>query len=603
MQVDKVLQQITRRQDEGLDMLFLHVDSFYSLYYSLFNAGLLSIATVCRDAGFRVRCLSTSDLFGLTPAALQLFIQRHRPRLIGFYTLSDNLTNVERYATWFKEWHPEGVIVLGGPLANIDPEALVARPAFDIAVRGEGEFVMRDLGEHFVRGKGSLETMDAITFKAPDGIRSNPKVQPIQDLDQLPFPDHDLVGMSQGFHISTGRGCPYKCAFCFQKVHEGPFRFRSAANVVSEITSRLEKYNARSFYITDDVFAVNYNRVREITRLLKEYRQNTGREFAFFCEGRAEVLWRHPDMIDMLVEAGMARLQIGIETGNQRMLDEYGKKLKLEHVWETVRQAHRVGDLTVAGNFIIGGPHETEETFAQTLDFAKALLREAPGVFECVNSFLTPLPATPIAEHPEAFGLRILDSEFLTGMTLNDAFCETEALDRDRLRALDQVFHTEIRRTMRALLPHLPFRTVERHFHWARKHRLNTYYYQDHLSKYELLEYYFLFHSSPRFRRLDAIPREEFPNWIPTRTVERREYSADGSRLYLRGYFDRRPYLTQPHEQRIFEYSASKLSARQIAARIRTELGTDLTLDEIYDQWMIPLYRKLEQRYQVIFQK
>ena len=604
MQVDKVLQNLTRRPEEELDMLFLHVDSFYSLYYSLFIAGLLYIATVCRDAGYKVKCLSTSHLFGMTPEALRQTLERTRPKLVGFYTLSDNLTNVQRYASWFKKWHPGCTVVLGGPLANIDPEELVKFPAFDIAVKGEGEHVMLQLGEHFVHGRGSLEAIPSLTYKAEGVIRTNPTAPSLKDLDALPFPDHDLLGMKQqGFHISTGRGCPYKCIFCFQKVHEGYYRFRSAENVVREITSRLEKYNARSFYITDDVFVVNYKRVQEISRLLKEYRANTGRDFIFFCEGRAEVIRRHPDMIDMLAEAGMARLQIGIETGNQKMLDEYRKNLKLEHVWETVQHVNRVGNLTVAGNFIVGGPHETEETFADTLDFAQALLREAPGVFECVNSFLTPLPATPLATTPEAFGIRILDTEFLKGMTLNDAYAETEALGRDRLRTLDQVFHREIRKTMQGLLPELPFSTVERHFNWARKFGLNTYYYQDHLAKSELLELYFLFRSSPRFRRLDEIPRQEFPEWIPTRTVERREYSADGKRLYLRGYFDRRPYLSRPHEVLIFEYSASKLTARQIAERVKSEMDSEKTLEEIYDHWMIPLYRHLEKRHQVIFQR
>lgn len=585
-------------------MLFIHVDSFYSLYYSLFNAGLLYIATVTRDAGYRVKCMSTADLFGLTETALKFFIQRTKPKLVGFYTLSDNITNVERYAAWFKEWYPETQIVLGGPLANIEPEKLIDKPMFDIAVKGEGEYVMLDLAEVFVHGRGNLEEVDAITYKAADGtIKTNPRPRTIRNLDELPFPDHDLLGVTHGFHISTGRGCPYKCTFCFQKVHEGFYRFRSAENVAQEIISRLEKYNVKSFYITDDVFVVNYKRIKEISRLLKEYKDNTGRDFIFFCEGRAEVIARHPDMIDMMVEAGMARLQIGIETGSQQMMDEYQKHLKLEHVWASIRHANKVGGLTIAGNFILGGPHETEETFHETMDFARGLLREAPGVFECVNSFLTPLPGTPIAMNPEQFGVRVLDDTFLVGMTLNDAYCETDALDRNQIRNMDRLFQAGIKDTMTSLLPEMPFQVVENHFNWARKYRLNTYYYLNYLSKYELLDLYFLYRSSPRFRRLDEIPREDFPNWVPTRTVERREYSKDGSRLYLRGYFDRKPYLTKPHEKLIFEHSASKLTARQIAEIVKSKLDSDKSVDEILDQWMIPLYRNLEQKFQVIFQK
>src|SRR5690606_23161367 len=133
-----------------------------------------------------------------------------------------------------------------------------------------------------------------------------------------------------------------------------------------------------------------------------------GRDFIFFCEGRAEVITRHPDMVDMMVEAGMARLQIGIETGNQKMMDEYDKHLQVEQVWQTVEHCNKVGGLTVAGNFILGGPRETEETFQETMEFVTGLLKAAPGVFECVNSFLCPLPGTPLAYNPEAFGLKVL---------------------------------------------------------------------------------------------------------------------------------------------------------------------------------------------------
>ena len=586
---------------EAVDILFLHADNFYDVSMSMFSIGTLYVATVCQQAGFKVKCLGTQELFQLDKQALRQALQRWQPKIVGFYAVIDNIANVQRYAKWIKRWQPQAITVVGGPQASTIPYQLAENPDFDFIVPGEGEFVMRDLANHLLRHQGKLAEIASIVYRQDGEIKAHPRAAVIEDLDALPFPNHDLVNMIHGQHISTGRGCPYRCAFCFKEDYNNRFRCRSAANVAQEIIARQERYPVTNVYITDDVFAVDHRRVMEFCRLITDYKRRTKKEFVFFCEGRAEVIAKHPDMLEALVEAGMARLQIGIESGNAQMLKDYGKNLKPEHVVQTLEIAQRLQRLTVAGNFIIGGPHENDATVRESLDFAKQLLRLAPTIFECTSTALSALPGTRLTKCPEEYGITILDTEFLKGMTLSDAYCETEYLSQNEIRNWRSKFEQEISQTMLDIIRHVDYATIKRHVDWAQHWHLYTFYYLSLIAPSDLLRRYFDFLASPRFKRLEEIPHLELPDYIPMRTIVDRRYSHDGQRLLLPEYWGHRYSLVQKLEIMLYEYAAAKLSLGDIARRLEQELDLKMPIPKIIAQVMLPVYRKLEDRYQVVF--
>ncbi len=585
----------------AIDILFIHADSFYGVGMSMFSIGTLYVATACEQHGYKVKCLGTPELFSMEMRMLRLCLMNWAPKIVGFYAVIDNIHNVQRYATQIKKWFPHILTIVGGPMASTNPRELAQYPAFDCIVPGEGELVTVQLADALLRDKGSLDDVPSIVFRRGDEIVAHPMAPVIEDLDTLPFPNHDLVGMTHGQHISTGRGCPYQCAFCFKEDYNHRFRCRSAENIAAEIIKRAEKHPVTNVYITDDVFAVAPERVLKFCEIISEWRQKNKRKFVFFCEGRAEVLARHPEMMEALVEAGMVRLQIGIESGNQQMLKDYGKNLKLEHVLTAVRQAYKLRKLTIAGNFIIGGPHENEATVAQSLEFAKTLLHEAPTVFECTTSALSALPGTKISLNPEHYGIKVLDTEFLKGMTLSDAYCETEFLSRARIRELRENFDKEVLKTMNSLLKKASFNDVMRHTVWAQRWHLQTFYYSNFIANNELLQSYFQFQSSPRFRRLEMIPHLELANYVPMRTLPSLCYTPDGQRIRLGSFFGKRPLLKDPMEKLVFEYSSSKLSIGQIAERINAEMHLEQPTFKTIVQILLPIYQKLEDMYQVVF--
>jgi anaerobic magnesium-protoporphyrin IX monomethyl ester cyclase len=601
MKIQTFLKELLEKKKEELEeILLIHVDSFYNLLYSFYNLGLLYIATLLRDQGFKVRCIASGNLFFLNYYKIKSMIAKFSPRLVGFYINSDNIHNVIHLSEELKGWLPGVRIIVGGPLATIMKEKLLDSTPFDFVVVGEGEYPLLGLAEYYLRGKGTLKDIPGIIYRQGGQVIANERSLPIQDLDELPPLDYDLIGVNYGFFYSTGRGCPFKCAFCFQEVHGKGYRFHSAERVVEDLVRNVEKYGAMTVNIVDDTFVAQPERVQKICGGLIKARKERNLDFIFFCEGRVDTFDRHPELLEELKDAGMARLQVGVESGNQKMLEAYNKKISLSQIERVIERLGKLGGISVYGNFILGGPHETEKTFEATLDFARKLLNLAPGQFECASSYLCPFPGTEIGEHPERFGLKIADQEWLKGLTMSDPSCSTEELSIQDIRDLERRFREEIHREMKRVAMRLDPSMMEKHFMWAMRYKMHTLYYLNVFSEAPILESYFAIKKSAKFKRLKDIPDMELNEWFPLRIMERRSYERGGGCLELPGYFTK-VRIKKDDEIAVYEYSAGKMNIGQLAERIRSESHPSMTSDEVISTIILPLYRKLEKSYHIIF--
>jgi len=602
MQVQQILRRITATgRQRDLDVVLIHVDSYYNLTQSQPNLGLLSIATVLNQEGFRVRLVTPKDLFLSTPEDLQDQITRARPRLVGFYTMSDTIFQVATLAERIRRWLPGVSLVAGGPLASGLGPALDRYHAFDFIVQGEGEFAMLALTQALCRGTGDAASIPGVLRRQDGQMVAGPPAVAIGDLDSLPDPDRDLVDNPLRFHVSTGRGCPYACTFCFQAVHGRGYRYRSARRVADEVIRNLEAHNHRAFDIIDDTFVANPHRVLEFCEILRDYRTRSGRDFVWYCEARVDILNLRPDLLRAMKEVGLIRLQIGIESGDPQTLKYYEKRLKLDQLEDLCRRIVEVDGISVYGNFIMGGPHEDRQTWTNSLKLARRLLRMAPGLFETTASFLTPFPETPIARHPERYGLKVMDEDFLTSLTLEECYCETEHLSRPEVRRLRHEFMAHLGREMRALVPHLSRQRVLQHFDWAERYGTVTRWYRHIFQELAAIREYFTFYRSPGFRALEEIPREELRQWTPVRTIGPLQYDPRNFEDFLLRASYRPLRLTDPIEKEIYALSVGKLTLGRLVEALQRRTGLPGDPDAVLENRVLPTLRRLEQHYQVIF--
>ena len=138
-----------------------------------------------------------------------------------------------------------------------------------------------------------------------------PSRAPIEDLNALPCPSAGLLirpKTQRNLAVISARGCPYRCTFCFEGGNTKQLRVRSVDNVMSEIWLRLdESPDVNYLWFADDTFTLDHDRTASFCTQLGELRKQ--RDFVWFCEGHARVLSKHPELIHLMVDSGMARIK------------------------------------------------------------------------------------------------------------------------------------------------------------------------------------------------------------------------------------------------------------------------------------------------------
>jgi anaerobic magnesium-protoporphyrin IX monomethyl ester cyclase len=597
----KISDFISRTEEKReTDVLLVHMDPLYNCANFYYNLGLLYIAGYLKSQNYRVKCLGPFEINNMTPEQVKCYFLATKPPVVGFYTISDNIHPVGDFAALIKKWSPGTVVVVGGPYATSLREKILSHPAFDICVPGEGEFTMAKIADWKIKNDIKPEDIPGIIYKTGEKTELTSEPQPIKDIDSLPIPDQSMVNVMKShiFQVSTGRGCPYKCIFCFQKVH-GTHRTRNMKNVVEEIAFNLETNRYKGFSIIDDLFITDPERVREFVKLLGIYRNKSGRKFTFFCQGRVNVLDKNPELVEMLKSVGLTKIQIGFESGHDEMLKRYNKQITVEQIKRVVKRIIDVGEITITGNFILGGPCENRETTEATKKLIRELTDMGPGIFEPSISHLVPYPGTEIAENPEKYGLEIIDDRLNCGAG-NDVCVVSKSMGVSELRKAYAELNREIFESQKRNVKNIDRKLLLKHIEWYADYNTATIWSQFIINNKLLTEYY-NFVVTKRYRSFDAISRERLYHWYPQRVIETRMYSEDGRSMILPPGTEEAAVLDVPEEILIYELSSGKLPVSSMITEFRKSKKIDLTDDEILETYFIPLFRKLDRSYHLVF--
>lgn len=263
-------------------------------------------------------------------------------------------------------------IVFVGPHVSALPVESIAGNSLDAVIVGEYEL---SLGEYIEKGPNGA---NGVCFRRQDGkVILNLPRDYLSDLDLLPFPARDLIPNYKYFDpilknpftfVLGGRGCSYKCTFCnWPQVMTGRrYRRRTPKNIVDELEMIQTEYSFKSFLFNDDTFTVDKRYVIAVcNEMIKR-----GIKLPWGCYARADTNDR--EMLEKLKEAGCWLLKVGVESGDQKILNNINKQYKIEKVVEGVNLMRSVG-LDVHCTFVFGLPGETVETIKKTNEFSKSL--------------------------------------------------------------------------------------------------------------------------------------------------------------------------------------------------------------------------------------
>ncbi len=347
-----------------------------TIYYPIW----LAYATgVLEEAGFNARLID-APARGLTLKDIIDTLGDFSPNIIVLDTSTPSIFSDIKSAETLKDTFPQSFVVLVGTHVSALPEeTLRLSKKIDAVARREYDYTLRDL-VFALQDKKPLRSVKGLSFREKDETIHNFDRPFIEDLDALPFVSKtfkkhldikDYYFAAANFPMvmtMSGRGCPNSCYFCVypQTFHSRKYRMRSAENIVDEfdwIINNIPK--TKEIGIEDDTFTVDYKRTRQICELIIE--RNI--RIKWYCNVRSDLDY---DTLRMMKKAGCRLVTTGFESGNQNVLDNMHKNIRLEQIEQFVADAKKA-KILVHGCLVLGNPGETKEKIRDSIKFVKKL--------------------------------------------------------------------------------------------------------------------------------------------------------------------------------------------------------------------------------------
>lgn len=343
------------------------------------SIGTYLLSTILHSYGLESKIISLAHLGPLEnfPVFLEQAVQTlcaENPKIISFYTRCDNYHIVLALCEALRK-HTDAYIVFGGPQSDLTAYATISSiPYVDFICCGEGENTVYPFFRSLLDGKPDL-SVPGLVYKDQDKVVVNPRPALLQDLDSLPYIDYSLYDdasagrKTDAFQVDVGRGCPFACTYCSTKTFWGrKYRLKSPKRIVDEIEHAYRNLGSTLFVFDHDMFTMDRKKVIETCRLIKQLNL----PIKWKCSARIDCI--DESLIDIMVDAGMVSIFIGIETGSPRMQTIINKKLKLDNVVELLTYIDTKCP-TIIASFVYGFPEENEEDLSATIALMRDLLR------------------------------------------------------------------------------------------------------------------------------------------------------------------------------------------------------------------------------------
>lgn len=342
--------------------------------------------------------INTFKNFRTMDRLLKEVVRRYKPDIVGFSYATYNILEVYRLQKMCKA---DGYFVIaGGNHPTIMPEECLNNGA-DLVFRGEAELGIDDFCSWFVSGKNPkrLNKLRGVSYLDKNGKAVHNALPPrITDLDDIGEMDFSSLNLNQfrtadgslkGLNvISCGRGCPFRCSFCS---HSNWYKYtsRSAESIIEEMIHRSKEYGITNFWLSDETFTVNRNRMYEFCKKFRE----SNLPFKWMMGTRVDCV--DEDLLRTMKDSGLSQITYGVESADDETLRKIRKGYTAKKAYDVVVTTAKVG-IPMYINLMTGFPWETSAHVQNNVRF----IRKVNKYVNCFQLYgaVVPYPDTPIYE-------------------------------------------------------------------------------------------------------------------------------------------------------------------------------------------------------------
>lgn len=300
-------------------------------------------------------------------------VDKVRPDVVAYSLTVVGFRNAVRLNQAARRIHPFTAI-LGGPHATFSPETF-AESGMDAFCIGEGDSVFYDFLHRLDSGVSYDDVPNLITAR-----QANPMRNLIADLDELPFPDRDLVLANSGLKnvpkktFYATRGCPFNCTYCANNYYRRLYlkkgawlRRFSVERVIQEIEYVKARYRMDFVKFGDDVFVFHHDDWLE--EFADQYSKRIG--IPFNCYLRVDLM--DEPLLKLLKKAGCYSLHLSVDSTSRHVRENIlGRSMRkdIQVVVDALRTAHRLGIHTWV-NFMLAAPDATIQDDLDSLEMSR----------------------------------------------------------------------------------------------------------------------------------------------------------------------------------------------------------------------------------------
>ena len=312
-----------------------------------FPQGTAYIAAALKEAGHDVE-IYQQDVHHWPEEHLTDHLDRNRYDMVGFgfiagyyqYAKALKISKAVSQSQNFCHF----TYVLGGHGPSAEPEYFKEKMGADDIVIGEGET--------WASGK-VYDHVDDLPWPAY-------QLFPIKYYRLIRFPCAEPTDFC--IQILTGRGCKWRCNFCY-RMDDG-FRARHPEAVIEEIRYLQMAWGINYFQFSDELFMSSEKRSVLFSEAL--IKANLGKNFKWDCNGRLN--FATPEVLKVMKQAGCQYVNYGVEAMDDQVLANMNKGLTVAQIKRGVKATIEAG-ISPGLNIIWGNIGDTLETLHKGVDF------------------------------------------------------------------------------------------------------------------------------------------------------------------------------------------------------------------------------------------